>query len=139
MSDRLAELRRQRALLEEHLAWLDREMGAQTRQDSAARGGAPNPIAPLPRTAAPARALSLAPGADAIARPPFAAVAPDPGAGVSTLPAQPMPVADAVLDKYRVAPEAMKSDVRKGCFLYFVAAFVLLGLGVTILWWALKR
>ncbi len=30
MSDRLAELQRQRALLQEHLAWLDREIAAET-------------------------------------------------------------------------------------------------------------
>jgi hypothetical protein len=42
MSDRLPELRRQRALVAEHLAWLDREIAAEGGETSA------TPAAPLP-------------------------------------------------------------------------------------------
>ena len=33
--------------------------------------------------------------------------------------------ADAILEEYRVAPDTLKTDIRKGCLLYFVGAFVL--------------
>ncbi len=43
MSDRLAELQRQRTLVQQHLTWLDREIAA------AQPGPAPNPVpSPLP-------------------------------------------------------------------------------------------
>ena len=51
MSDRLAELRRQRQLLQEHLAWLDREIAATgTPPADPAPGAAPtvNPAPPPP-------------------------------------------------------------------------------------------
>ena len=37
MPDRLAELRRQRALVQEHLAWLEREIAATEKTPSATR------------------------------------------------------------------------------------------------------
>jgi hypothetical protein len=40
VSDRLSELQRQRGLLREHLAWLEREIAAEA--------GGPRPAAPLP-------------------------------------------------------------------------------------------
>ncbi len=46
--------------------------------------------------------------------------------------------ADAILEEYRVAPEALKGDVKKGCFFYFFGALGLLALGVIALYYALK-
>jgi CHASE3 domain sensor protein len=43
MPDRLAELQRQRALLQEHLAWLDREIAAETSSKPARTFAAENP------------------------------------------------------------------------------------------------
>jgi len=58
-----------------------------------------------------------------------------PAAGTSSpIPAE----ADDILAQYQIPPAAMKEDVRKGCFLYFAAAFVALGLGVTIIYWVFK-
>jgi len=45
MSDRLADLQRQRALAQEQLAWLDREIARETRQLPAAVSAASKPLA----------------------------------------------------------------------------------------------
>jgi hypothetical protein len=44
MPDRLAELQRQRALLQEHLAWLDREIAAETATKPARTFAAEKPV-----------------------------------------------------------------------------------------------
>ncbi len=138
MSDRLSELLRQRALLQEHLAWLDREIEAAAR----APGAAGPSSAPLPR---PAPAIVPIPPSPAL-----------PSVSVTAIPAAPLiaalpahasnsaaetvvvPGAEAILDKYRIEPRSVQQDVRKGCFLYFAAAFVLLGLGVTALYFMIS-
>jgi hypothetical protein len=48
VSDRLEELRRQRALQREHLDWLDREIAALEGSSSPAPGASPLPIQPRP-------------------------------------------------------------------------------------------
>jgi hypothetical protein len=65
VSDRLAELKRQRALLQEHVAWLDREITAeQIKTSQPANVAAP---APQPSPAAAANpAPSATPDADAL-------------------------------------------------------------------------
>jgi hypothetical protein len=55
MSDRLPELRRQRALIAEHLAWLDREIAAAGGETSAAP--ATRPPVTLPPPADPGAAV----------------------------------------------------------------------------------
>ncbi len=131
MSDRLRELLRQRALLQEHLAWLDREIAGASDSTTAAPAAAPTvrssqPVpVPLP-AAVPLPALppaSSAPIASALPAPP---------------PVDVTPVAENILREYRVEPRSLQQDVRKGCLLYFVAAFVLLGLGVTVLYFAIS-
>jgi len=105
MSDRLNELQRQRALVQEHLAWLEREIAHES--------GAPAPVA-SPAPAAPPRPVSLAPrGRDPVA-----------------VEAE----ADAILQQYRDQSRNVKQDVRKGCFLYFVLAFFVLGVAVAALY-----
>ncbi len=106
-SDRLQELRRQRALEAERLAKLDREI--------AAASGSPTP--PVPTVPPPA----LASGA---------AAAP---------PAEVTAAAEAMLDEYRVAPDALKSDVKKGCLLYFFGALGLFAMGVMVLYFAFRH
>lgn len=59
MSDRLTELNRQRALLAEHLAWIDREIAA-------ARGEAPAPVPAPPPPPVPAAPAAPAPDVDAL-------------------------------------------------------------------------
>ena len=128
MSDRLAELRRQRALLSEHLAWLDGEIAVATGQSGVPpvpptlRPPATPPSEPSPSWEAPAsRFLSQRPAATLSATTPVGS--------------QPAPSdVDLIIQKYGSAPRSLKSDVRKGCFIYITAAIVLLVLGVTALY-----
>jgi hypothetical protein len=139
MSDRLSELLRQRALVQQHLAWLDGEIA------DASGNQAPSPHAPAtfapPKPAAPHLPASspgyLASQAAAIA------LHASSGAPAPTLVVDESPrvtaAADAILDKYRVPPDALKTDVRKGCFLYFFVALAALGAAVTALYFLLHR
>ncbi len=149
MSDRLQDLLRQRALIEEHLAWLDREIEA-----ASAAGAAPKigydlpplssplrtepwplpPSAPVRPLAAPAASSSsyLAGQAAAIAR--HAADRAKNSTTASDENPQVVAVAEAILDEYRVPPDTLKTDVRKGCLIYFFAAFVVLAVVVGGLW-----
>jgi hypothetical protein len=91
MSDRLTELQRQRALVQEHLAWLDREIAAA--QGSRRPTPAVMPVSPAMQ-----------------------------------VPVSPSPAdSEAILSQYRREPGTIKSDTRKGCFLYFVLAFLAFG------------
>jgi hypothetical protein len=123
MPDRLAELVRQRALLHEHLAWLNKEI------DEAARGrsGVTAPNLAMERMATPLHA-------PAEATPSVAAAAATP----SPATAQTSPTTEDIFAEYRVAPATMKDNVRKGCLLYFVAGLGLLFVVVTILYFALR-
>ena len=91
--DRLKELVRQRALLAEHLAWLDREI--------AAAPGAPSP--------------------EAVAAPvPVQPSLPPPVAAATPAPVPPAEV-DALFDRFR-SEEAGRGQVSKqGCWLVFAA------------------
>lgn len=133
MSDRLAELRRQRALVQQHLAWLDAEVAALEKPaagqpisqvlPTAAERPSPAPTTPFPAAGGTHETLSAAP------RPrPLPATATSATAGS----------VDALLAEYRVEPTALKNDVRKGCFLYFAAALALLALVVAILYLTLS-
>lgn len=110
MSDRLNDLRRERAVIQAHLEWLDREIASQS-------GGAANTSAPAPTAAAHAAPLAANASLGTIPLP-LAAATPGP------------PEIDIALDSYRQNPVALQSDVRKGCFLYFAIAFLLLFLVV---------
>ena len=118
---RLNDLRRQRELVAEQLAWIDREIAAASGEPAS-----PKPVAAPP--AAPAAAPRLVPVRAPIVPPP------PPAALNAEIPTHVAAQADAMLDEYRVAPDAMKSDVKKGCFLYFFAAFALFALGVVALY-----
>lgn len=117
MSDRLDALLRQRALLQEHLAWLDAEIAA------ALPGNAVAPAAP------PSTPLRLAPRT--VPAPASAPALPLP---TSSAPAVASAQADEILESYRTPPGSLKSDIRKGCLLYFVAALALVALGVAALY-----
>lgn len=122
MSDRLSELIRQRALVVEHLAWLDREIAdAKGKVDPAAPNAAVAVLLPATNPASDA--------ATALAPPNL--VGPPPSVDA------PVPETEVILEQYRVTPTAVKQDVRKGCLLYFVGAFVVLGIVVTILYFAI--
>lgn len=120
MSDRLAELVRQRALVQEHLAWLNREI--------AAAATAAKPTATL---ASDATITPPAPAAGNIVTPPASI----PISAEPATPADP----DEIIARYQATPASVRQDVRKGCLLYFAAAFVLLGLVVIALYFALRQ
>ena len=128
MADRLSELARQRALLSEHLAWLDREIADETVKrlvpNHPAGQSAPSP--------APAVSIPTAPPAKTLAVP---VIAPSAESVAASLPGA--PDVTEILDQYQVTPTSVKQDVRKGCLLYFAAAFVVLALVVAILYFTI--
>ena len=128
-ADRLEELRRQRALLEEHLNWLDREISAATPA-----GGAPaSPPPPSPSSVPGPPDPTTPPAAPRPATPPSFVPA-------VTAPVAPAPVeADSILEQYQVAPNSLRQDVRKGCFLYFAVAFLLVIVGVAGIYLLVRR
>jgi hypothetical protein len=111
-SERLQQLRRQRELAAEQLAWLYREIAAVS--------GAP--------ASAPAEPPLVRP----VMTPTVPAAAPVPAAPELTPKAA--ADAEAILAQYRVEPDSMKSDVKKGCFLYFFAALAVVALVVVVLY-----
>lgn len=102
MSDRLPELLRQRALVQEHLAWLDREIA--TAQGHALSGAVPRSEVAVTRSNPPPLPAS-----------PAAVV--HPGARDDT---------GTLLERYQQDSATLKADVRRGCLLYFVGALALL-------------
>lgn len=115
MPDRLPQLRRQRALVQEQLDWIDREIDEATAQAG---------LEITPTQAAPEEDSS-APSAQAV---------PDPVAATSLTTADD----DDMTASYRVAPDVLRTDVRKGCFLYFVGALLVLGAIVAVLYFSLR-
>lgn len=130
---RLDELRRQRTLLLDHLAWLDREIADANRGvDPAAareRGELERPAATVASSLPSTPASLAAMPADAIIATTIDVVPPAP-----VIPSDLAATPEAILDQYRTAPDMLRQDVRKGCFLYFALAFVLLGVGITALY-----
>jgi hypothetical protein len=117
MSDRLAELRRQRTLVQQHLDWLDREISAAQAHTAAA-----NPSTSIAASAEPVSAAVTAP----LSKPAEQATGAD-------------EVSDQILQEYRVPSESLQQDVRKGCLLYFTAGFMLFLLGIVALYFLVQR
>ena len=105
MSDRLNELQRQRALAQEQVAWFDREIARE-------RGETVLPAVPLPAVVAPATP----------------AVTEKPAATASAAAADAQ--AAEIIERFKKTEPPIRDDVRRGCFLYFIGAFVLLALGI---------
>jgi hypothetical protein len=119
MPDRLAELRRQRALIADHLAWLDREIAASAPSSTFPK--------PTPQPFAPKPPLPLDPAAILAAvnsSPAPTAVPPDTEAHALLLPEH--------------QPAEVKQDVRRGCFLYFALAAVAVIGGTGLMVWAAR-
>jgi cobalamin biosynthesis Mg chelatase CobN len=135
-SDRLNHLRRQRALLQEHLAWLEAEITAET-----ARGAAERPAskAPVAETASKTEAEDIARGGsldpDREVRAATAAGSTSHAAAEDARDDN----ADQILEHYRSSPQNLQQDVRRGCLVYFIVALVLLAAGVVGLYYALRR
>jgi hypothetical protein len=107
MSERLSHLHRQQALLREHLAWIEAEIARETGHDS-------QPV------------LSHAAAAPAQLPPISAPLVPT--------SAESLPEADALLEKYASGERQNPADIRRGCFIVFIAALALLAAGVTTVW-----
>ena len=121
MPDRLAEIRRQRALVAEHLAWLDREIAAAAPASAA-------PVAPTAPAVVPAPIAPLDPAAILAA-----ATAAKPAAQISAAPS----IEDDIAEKHlpRRQPDSIQQDVRRGCLLYFaIAALLVIGLCALLVW-----
>lgn len=103
MSERLHELQHQRALAQEQVAWLDREIARET--------GDKNPSQPVP-VSAPANLQ-----ANLTSRPAY-----------GTPPAPPNIEAEAarILAQYQIKGRSPQDEVKRGCILYFLAAMTLL-------------
>jgi hypothetical protein len=119
MSDRLQELLQQRALLQSHLAWVDREIAA-----------ASGPMSSAPAHASDSTA-SNAPASTGLIVPPQSS-----GSSASRAPDAD---AEEILAQYRLDSTSVQTDVRKGCLLYFFGAFLLLGLVITAFYFLRTR
>ena len=100
MPDRLDELRKQRALVQQHLTWLDHEIAAVT-------------VTRLTLPPFAMRSGTRAPMASSATTPPIA-------------PAGGKPVVVPELSEFAVNPDEVQVDTRKGCILYAMLAFVVL-------------
>ena len=142
MADRLSQLLRQRALLQEHLAWLDREIAEASGDATApAASVAPKIVPVIPAPAAIAPAVAPRPVASSYLANQAAQILAQSKAQVSEPAVAPAieAVADQIIEQYRTGPDTTKSDVKKGCLLYFFGAFVFLALGVVGLYYIFER
>ena len=114
MPDRLQELLRQRALIQEHLAWIEREIDS-------ARGGVP----PLPRNSSPEIPAKLS---SAI-----------PSQANLAAPADSNLDVENIISRFRKDPGALKTDTRRGCLVFFGIAMALLCLGAIFAYWLYAR
>lgn len=114
MSDRLQDLQRQRALVQEQLAWLDREIAEIQK----------NKISVLPPEPA---AIVIAPISAKIAPVGFGDAAAAERA------------AEEILAQYQQESQSLQKNVKRGCILYFIGALSLLILGVFALYLVKSR
>jgi cell division protein FtsN len=115
MNSRLARLREQRDLILKHLQWIDQEIAVEDSTESPKKPEVPASDQPKPVES---------PTTDVIPAP-----APTPIASGE----MPVPALDPS-DEGNV--QSLKSDVRKGCLLYFGLAWVLLAAAVAIVYLA---
>lgn len=119
MSDRLNDLQRQRALAQEQLAWLEREIAREI--------GATSPPAPpvVPPTR-PAVMAALPPVEAPVISPAKPAAMP---AAAPTSPAADND-AEALLARFKDEAAGSPADAKRGCLVYFSVGMGLLVLGV---------
>ena len=117
--DRLTALRRQRALVAEHLAWLDAEIHAQTPFESLS--AATPPLATEPSSSSPSPAPNPAPVPDS---PALIEPAPEALAAANAR-------ADEIIATYAATERLDPAAARKGC-LQLAAAVFLLGVAAVL-------
>ena len=115
MSDRLKDLQRQRALAQEQLAWFDREIARESGQA---------PATPQPATV-PLPVTPTGPSAPLV-----------PSVPTPTHPsaAETERLADEIIARYKDEHASSPADVKRGCFLYFGLAFLLVAVGLVALY-----
>jgi hypothetical protein len=120
--DRLAELRRQRALVAQHLAWIDAELTA------AGAGQAPSPV--VAPDAAPAAQSPAPPSAPTTEAPSANAETQlDPSVALANTRA------DEIIEKYRATEALDPQAAKRGCLTLFGAAFALAGIVVLAIYY----
>jgi hypothetical protein len=119
--DRLAELRRQRALVAQHLAWIDAELTA------AGSGQAPSPVAAPESSPAPSSAPPSAPMTEASTI--NVATPVDPSVALANTRA------DEIIEKYRATEALDPQAAKRGCLTLFGAAFALAGFVVLAIYY----
>lgn len=142
MSDRLAELLRQKKLLQEHLNWLDQEI-AQTAT-SASRGlpsvpeagaDAPPAPAPQPTPTLPEPVSPTAPASPAIvAIPEVVAPPPTPVAEPAVKP-DAMRMADEIIARYQQEDALRPEDTKRGCMVLAGIVLLLMATAFLVSWW----
>ncbi|MFH1499481.1 MAG: hypothetical protein ABII82_16850 [Verrucomicrobiota bacterium] len=138
MSDRLAELLRQKKLLQDHLNWLDQEI-AQTA--TAAQKG-PTPAAPASPAAAPVTSAGTPPPAPQPSpapdeKPATAALTPvaEPAAGSP----QAMRMADEIIARYQQEDALRPEDTKRGCLVLAGIVLLLMATAFLVSWWFFYR
>jgi hypothetical protein len=121
MPDRLNELLRQRALIQDHLSWLDRQIISES-----------DGISPL---ASPTTVSGQSEGGK---QPLVSTPLPFAPAGLPD-PAQSNHEADAILADYKKDPRRQQSDIKRGCFLYFLGALAFVSLVVFLFYFFYSR
>ena len=121
MSDRLTELQRHRAMLQEQLAWLDREIAAL----GGTKPSALPPTEGIPRPVEPARVATPAISPLTSIRP----TVPSPVAPLASAKS-----ADEIMAQYQTDTGSVQSKTRWGCFLYFFLALAMVAAVVLILY-----
>jgi len=104
MSDRLEELLRQRAAIQAHLAWLDREIAETAERLSPS----------IPPPAAPAKIVS--------------STKPEPKPEEEPSVAESNAQAERIMADYKQDVGRQQSDIKRGCFLYLASAFAVLAI-----------
>jgi len=104
MADRLEELRKQRALVQQHLTWLDHEIAAIT----------------VTRLTLPPFALRSG------TRPPVGPTATTPAVPPAAGPAAGLPIPE--LADFQVDPDNVHGDTRRGCIMYAAIALIVMAL-----------
>jgi hypothetical protein len=110
MSSRLQELLRQKSLLAEHAAWLDREIAREQVQPAST---------PAPE---PPAASEVLPAVEA------APVLPEPAIPEAESNADLDAQAAAIIEQYRNESQVNRQRIQVGCVLYLVAALILAAL-----------
>jgi len=123
VSDRLNDLQRQRALAQEQLAWLEREIAREI-------GASPPPAPPAVPPPRPAAVAALPPAEAPVMA---AAKAPAPPRPVTASPTAEAD-AEALLARFKDESAGTPADAKRGCLVYFSAGMGLLVL-VVLAWY----